>query len=274
MDRLPAEIIELISFDLRREHTPLGPKFEISELLKCLCNTINAQSNAEREECLGDRSFLESKDGAFAFSMTCKRIRAIVFKGRRDRRRPFEMPGKCEGTYVLPGFPFADEWSDILGHLNLPQLSSLKIQLEFGNYDFPDNEECWNVIVKGFKNVNRFPALKDVTLQLKFGVTPESRTDHWKQLCAIGKDILQSRQIDYLDIVVDFFVSPSWTNRRSFFAPLNDGATVLEHMFFPEDNDMKQIVDGLLAIHPSLKIFTLDIYGPTEGIEPGPRGKA
>lgn len=58
---------------------------------------------------------------------------------------------------AFPGFPFAEEWSDLLGHLNLPRLSSLTITLELGNCDFPDNERSWGTIQKAFGNIHSQP---------------------------------------------------------------------------------------------------------------------
>lgn len=71
---------------------------------------------------------------------------------------------------------------------------------------------------------------------------------------------------------MDFFVSPTWTNRTNLFAR-EDGTTVFEHMFFPSDKDMKRIVNGLLTVHPSLGIFTLRICGSTQGLELEPTAK-
>lgn len=85
MDRLPAEIIELIGFDLRGKHVPLEHKFDMSEVYKCPCHGSNTQRLAACEDSLSDRSLLKSKDGALSFSMTCKRIREIVFDRRRNR---------------------------------------------------------------------------------------------------------------------------------------------------------------------------------------------
>lgn len=91
------------------------------------------------------------------------------------------MEERCSGrrSSDLVPVPIADEMSDVLGHFNLPCLKTLNVELELGKYDFANTEACWDVLVKRFSNIHRFPTLKSLEIQLKFGVTARSRIDYW-----------------------------------------------------------------------------------------------